>query len=267
MSNFIYNNPLSEAATMGGQLGQTLGQISYGVPMQRAQMNMQLAEMVQRAQQMQQMGQYRQGMLGVQQQRADDLNKYHQDQLQNQSNFNGIRGQNEQLGNQIRAGLLQLAQQRAQQPRVEGGYLIPGIGGQQQQMGGMPQEQEPSMLSRLMQQQGGQGLPQTNTPMQQTMQQGQMPMQQGLPNGIMQLPRPELQQRPATQGQVAEDKLKTLGYYLSVINSTNTMRQDPKLAPMLSNQVYNASSPYQQSIQTNGLPQSSQNSNDPLGLF
>jgi hypothetical protein len=138
---YIYSNPMAEAATMGAATGQSLAQGMYGVPMQRAEMAMRLMELQRQAAQMQQMGQYRQGMLQMQNQRLQDQNAWHKSDEDRKTQYGQLEQQyhqgqlqNQTLANQLRMLAQQSAQQRFLAPRVQDGQLIQG----QQQPQGLP---------------------------------------------------------------------------------------------------------------------------------
>lgn len=127
-------NPLQQAAEYGGQMGQQLGQAMYQVPMERAQMLMQLKQMQQAQLQAQNMAAYRQQLAQNQLQWHDQENSWHQQSLQEQKNrdtdnttYRQMREQIEMLkaqSQQAREQLLEL-QQTSQPGKFEGGNWVP----------------------------------------------------------------------------------------------------------------------------------------------
>ncbi len=216
MPNFVNNNPLAEAAEYGGAAGQSLAQAMYGVPLQRAEMAMRLAELQKQTQQMQQMGQYRNSLLGIQQERADEMGQYHQDEearrtqtAQMLNQFRQLQAANAQQANQIKMLTAQNQQTRLMQPQFHNGFMY-----QPQQGVGQPQG-NPMMAPQGPGYPQGGGMPLTA---QQTI--NQVPQQggQGLPVGVTQLPQ---QPRPQPLGAMTSGMASMQRDYMGGIGSTN----------------------------------------------
>ena len=107
MPNYLSNNPLAEAATMGGELGHTLGQSMYQVPMQRAQMMQQIA-------QMRQQQQYHQALMQLAAQKQQDMAGYRGGMLDWRNGQLDERTQRDQTLDQQGQQRLQQGDQRLQ---------------------------------------------------------------------------------------------------------------------------------------------------------
>lgn len=276
MPNYVNTgNPLAEAAMYGGQAGQSLANVLFQIPMQRAQMMREIA-------QMQQQRAYQQGLMGLKQQGLDQQRDWHsqeddwhkQQVIENQRRDRDVNAwrtnqstsqeqwRQQQAQNAVIMQLLgvlreQREGQMAQYPRSLGNGLVfdPRSGQQDVQQNSLPGfvpqgPPAPGMVSPA-QQQGFQGLPQQapppavsggNAPPPSSPATGQNP---GLPPGVMQMPA-----QPGkglngleTGGQFDANRMKAIGDYLSILASTNGLaqriqQQDPNLMPALSNRVY-----------------------------
>jgi len=201
----IIGNPYAQdAAAFGQQAGNALAQGLIGLPQQRYAMALHEAGLRQQMLRNQQVNEYRQGLLGVRQQGLENHNA------------------NEQMANQIRLMMAQIAQQNAARGHVEGGYYIPGAG------------QMPQGL-----QQGGD----TNSPPQQV---------GGLPNGIVALPKPPSTMTPNEQVRAALDAGRL---YAGALSSTNIPNMDPRFTSTMSNLFYRGLLPTQPQQQQVAMPQ------------
>ena len=166
-------SPWADAAAYGQGLGQSLSQGLLQLPQERFALAQQQAQMMLRSQlanqALQQRGQYNEGRLENQRQGLDQ------------------RAQNADMMQKLQELGMQLKMQQAQQPRVEDGYLIPGLGqGNTNAMGGQP----PNQLQGVQ--------PQAT---------------QGLPGGIMQLPRQQMAQPQVNPNEELSSRLKALSLY------------------------------------------------------
>ena len=204
-------SPWQDAAAYGAGLGQTLGQAALQLPQEKFQLAQNAALMQQRNQ--------------LAQQGMNIRNEYNQGRLGLGQQRLDTQNQNESMANQIRMLMAQLQMAKAGQGRVEGGYFIPGVGGGQPQM---PQQQDPQMP-----------------------QQGLGQQQQGLPGGIIPLPRQSPGTNEITQNQIDQNRLKALSLWGQFMSSTNPAAQWGQT--QASNMVVN---PFQGGPQmTNALPQ------------
>lgn len=187
MSNFFGYSPWTDAAAYGTAGANTLAQALIGLPQQRAELALERGQILQRGQQNQLMYQLQ------------------KDKINNQTLSIQNRNDYQDMANRIRLLQAQIEAQKAgNMPtgRVEDGYWVPNGG---QPLGlGQPQWNPNAGVNSLM------GLPEPQQPQMG----GQMP-QQGLPGGVIPLPKPANTplQRPATQGQEVADKLKGLSLW------------------------------------------------------
>ncbi|MDE2097299.1 MAG: hypothetical protein KGL39_08660 [Patescibacteria group bacterium] len=130
---YIQNNLWADASNYGSGLAQTLTQALLQVPAQRTEMLMRLAELQRQNAIAQQMGGYRQALLGLQAQRVNDQDRWHQDVLNQRIQYEnamgqirGLQAQNQAQMNAIRQQQAQAALQKLIAPRIEGGQLIQG---------------------------------------------------------------------------------------------------------------------------------------------
>lgn len=123
---YFYNETPGDIANFGQNLGQSLGQALVGLPQQRAEMALRLGELQRQNAAMQQLGQYRNAMLGMQQQRNQDLAEYHRNENQRKTDYDSSMMQQRQMAEQLKALALQNLQQRQMAPRVQGGQVIQG---------------------------------------------------------------------------------------------------------------------------------------------
>lgn len=217
MPQYSQYSPWTDAANYGQGFGQSLSQGMLQLPQERFALAQQQAQMILRSQLAQQ---------GLQQR-----GQYNEGRLENQRQGLDQRAQNADMMQKLQELGMQLKMQQAQQPRVEGGYLIPGLG----------QENTNAV--------GGQSPNQ----MQGVQPQATMGQQQGLPYGIQQLPRQATPINPNEQQKniIEQQKLYMNGLYNS--GQTNVFKADPNLQTLLSNQVYGVQGQVPQ--QGQGLPQ------------
>lgn len=214
--NYIGYSPWQDAARFGEGVGNALSQGLLQLPQERYGLALQQAQLARALEQMRMNQEYHQGMLGN---RLLDIQ---------------MRGQNAQDLNSIRQQLADLAGQKAAQGRVEGGFFVPGVGGQ-----GLPgaTNQQPSMVP----QQSGQ----TN--------------QQQLPSGIVPLQRPmtPFQSNQVQNAQQGLDLRKLLAQ-AALMSATNS----PAIQGLTNrlNQIGQPLTPPVQGFQTNSI-------NDPLNLY
>ncbi len=143
MPNYVNTgNPLAEAAMYGGQAGQSLANVLFQIPMQRAQMMRETA-------QMQQQRAYQQGLMALKQQGLDqqrdwhsqendwhqqqvienqrrdkDMNDWHTNELTSQDHWKQIAAQNAALMQSLAILREQREGQTAQYPRSLGNGLV-----------------------------------------------------------------------------------------------------------------------------------------------
>ena len=263
MPQYIPSQTMAQVGQYGEGLGNALGGILAGVPQQRREMAMQLAQMQamkdQRLQQMQFMqqrqgdlDQYRQDRLGMQQQIGDQRNAFNQQSLDQRSKYQdamtmiqGLKAQVEQnsamgmadrpvhLGN----GLFYAPPSQGQAPTAVGAAPAMATSATPGAVAAQPPMQEQN-----------QGLPSGATMIGQTPGGGKlfrMDASQGLNNP-----------KPATGGQELINHQKNVEQYMQALSAPKLTQADPRLLGMLSNQVYNTQSPMS-AQQPQGLPQGS----------
>lgn len=177
MPNYSQYSPWTDAAAYGAGLGNSLSQGLLQLPQERFALAQQQAQMMLRSQ--------------LAQQSLNQRAQYNEGRLDNQRQGLDQRAANADVMQKLQELGLQLKMQQAGQPRVEGGFLIPGLGGGQgmgntNQVGGQPPNQ-----------------PQNTQPQ----------ATGGLPGGIMQLPRQALAQPPINQNDELASKLKALSLF------------------------------------------------------
>jgi hypothetical protein len=254
---------MAQVGQYGEGLGNALGGILAGVPQQRREMAMQLAQTQatkdQYLQQMQLMQQrqedldrYRQDRLGMQQQIGDQKNTFNQQSLDQRSKYQDAMTMIQGLKAQVEANK---AAGMADRPVHLGNglfYAPPSQGQAPTAVGAAPAmatsatpgavAAQPPMVEQ------NQGLPSGATMIGQTPGGGKlfrMDASQGLNTP-----------KPATGGQELISHQKNVEQYMQALNAPKLTQVDPRLLGMLSNQVYNTQSPMS-AQQPQGLPQGS----------
>lgn len=263
MPQYIPSQTMAQVGQYGEGLGNALGGILAGVPQQRREMAMQLAQMQatkdQRLQQMQFMqqrqgdlDQYRQDRLGMQQQIGDQRNAFNQQSLDQRSKYQDAMTMIQGLKAQVEANKAAGMADRLV-PLGNGLFYAPPSQGQAPTAVGAAPAMATSatpgaVAAQPPMQEQNQGLPSGATMIGQTPGGGKlfrMDASQGLNNP-----------KPATGGQELINHQKNVEQYMQALSAPKLTQADPRLLGMLSNQVYNTQSPMS-AQQPQGLPQGS----------
>ena len=262
MPNYFYNSNFPDAAAYGQGLGQSLGQAMLGVPQQRAEMAMRLAQLQQMGglrQQQQQFNQlreqdrnqYQQGLLQSAQQRAQDLSRWRDEKNQFNQQSLEQKGKYQDLAQQLAMMKLQQEANNIHKQVMSdgrGGFLFADQGGSPQIDPALqPANVNPNTLG-----QGAQiGLPGSQPAMQQQpapampAQQG-LPQQGGVPAGFHMMSAPPKALPGMTPDAVLGGLAKLQALSAGLASSTN-----PALRAMSSNvaqQVQGLQSRFQQQL-------------------
>jgi hypothetical protein len=198
----IIGNPWAQdAAAFGQGVGQNLSQGLLQLPQQRYALAMQQEQLQRALQQMAMTQQYHQGLLGLRQQGLENQGQARD--MANQIALLRAQMEGQHYGNQDQYNM-----QRLGQPRVEGGYLIPGVGQ------GQPQQNESPDWG-----------PTGNTPPQGL---GQTPQATGLPQDIQQLSKQATPPPQISQNQLGDQFLKATTTALGMYG-TNAPVSNPAL--------------------------------------
>ena len=246
MPNYFYNSNFPDAAAYGQGLGQSLGQAMLGVPQQRAEMAMRLAQLQQMGglrQQQQQFNQlreqdrnqYQQGLLQNAQQRAQDLSGWRDEKNQFNQQSLEQKGKYQDLAQQLAMMKLQQEANNIHKQVMSdgrGGFLFADQGGSPQIDPALqPANVNPNTLG-----QGAQiGLPGSMPTMQQQpvsampVQQG-LPQQGGVPAGFRMMSAPPKATPGLTPDAIANMLTKNSYLKAGMLMSTNPVTRSNALS-------------------------------------